>query len=530
MDATYGILIVDDEAYFRRYLNSCIDWEEYDFKICAEASNAEEALRILPDIRPDVILADIHMTGMDGIEFSRKVKKEYPFICIILITGFNEFEYAKQAVEIGVSNYISKPFEKSELINSILKVKETLRDVESRKDLILSLKKQCDDNIPVVREAVLHKLLAGSFGGDIGKAEKELNRLDLKLPPFPSAVVILESDLLAAGNAETQKFIEKRLYSITESECLSVVQENCLVGIVHLEKDGMKGYFKSSCGRIISEIRKMYGGSVSIGIGTVCRKTEQIPESYEKARIALKNKFLLGGNRVISYGTLKMSGVGEEMYPFGLKNDLLMYARLLDEDKVSKTINDIYCSLLEKAISIDFVLILYTELLSDCFSFLAEYGYLRSEVFGAGFSPFEEIVKSRTISEVNAFVQSVYGRVISFLKSRKKINSLGMVKKAKEYIDQNYAGNLTIKDIAAKVFFHPSYLRFLFKKEMGMTVNEYITRVRMEKAKELLQKGKSNTEAASLVGYADATYFSKCFKKYYKINPSEYEKSLNLRI
>lgn len=205
-----------------------------------------------------------------------------------------------------------------------------------------------------------------------------------------------------------------------------------------------------------------------------------------------------------------------------------MYTRLLDGDNVQETFGTIYNFIKSSKLSIDYIYILYTELLSLGFSYLAEYGYNREKVFGPDFHPFEEIINKQTMMEAHDYVSYIYGKLIECINDNKKIHSVRIVDKAKEYIEDNFQRNdLLIEDIVASVFFHPSYLRFLFKKETGITLGDYLTEVRMLKARELLKNQKLNhTEVSSMIGYSDVAYFSKCFKKYNKISPSEYERNI----
>lgn len=524
----YRILIVDDESYFRQYLKSTVSWADLGFEIAGEASNGEDALDLIPQIKPEVILADIHMTEMDGIAFSKEVKRRYPYISIILITGYNEFEYARQAIKIGVSNFLSKPIDKQELIDGVLKIKKEIISTDNREKLISTLQQRCDETMPLVRDSVLYRFIKGGY--DPEQMQSDLKRLSISVPSCPSVVIAAEYGADPEGDRETRKNIGRYLLehfcAILHMDCVAFAHEELILCVAGLGAPRFIGYLKDCCSGIIKECTDRFGGFVSIGIGDIAAAAGQLPSSHSNAMIALHNKFLLGNNRVISYDSLKISGMGKEIYPFELKNDLLMYFRLLDDQRVEKTMMGIYTFIRNKPVSIDFIYILYTELLSNCLSCLAEYGCKNNEVFGAGFSPFVEILNGRTVKEVHEYVVSVYMKAIFYLKNRKKQKSISTVKKAKEYIDLNYAVcNLTVEKIAENVFFHPSYLRFLFKKQMGMTVSEYVTQVRMEHAKQILAQGKfSNMAVASMVGYSDSAYFSKCFKKYYKINPSEFEK------
>lgn len=525
-------MIVDDEDYFRQYLRSTVDWNAIGFEIDGEASNGEEALALVPQVKPDIILADIHMAKMDGIAFSREVKIRYPYINIILITGYNEFEYAKQAVKIGVSNFLSKPFDQQELISSVLKIKDEIVNLSDREKLISTLKQQYSETIPLVRDVVLYKIVKGKYTA--GQIKEDMERLKVSLPQCPAVAMVIECEIADHPDKQSRESfrqkIKSALCSIVNIECVVFEHEDTMISIMGLGEKRFYNYLKNSCEKIISDFAGNYEGYISIGIGSVCTSGDQIPGSYKAAKVALNNKFLLGNNRAISYESLKIKGSDVEVYPFQLKNDLLMYLRLLDEEKVRKTMSEIYDFIKAKQVSIDFIYILYTELLSNCFSCLAEYGYKTDEVFGGKFSPFEQILNGRTIGEVHEYIISVYIKVISYLKDRKNKNSVSAVKKAKSYIDENYAAaNLTIEKIAENVFFHPSYLRFIFKKEMGITIYEYLTKVRMERAKQLLMKGGfTNTAVANMVGYSDPTYFSKCFKKCYKINPSNFEKNRSI--
>lgn len=524
----YRIMIVDDEDYFRQYLKSTIDWNALGFEIAGEAANGEEALTFIPQVKPDIVLADIHMAKMDGIAFSREVKSRWPYINIILITGYNEFEYAKQAIKIGVSNFLSKPFDQQELINSVLKIKNEIIHFSDREKLISTLKQQYSETIPLVRDSVLYRIVKGEYIAD--RMQTDMARLKISLPKCPAIVAVIDCEREpgeARGEERIKQEIKDALCSFVNIECVAFEHEGTIIGIMGIGEERFYGYFKHCCEKVVADFTERYSGGVSIGIGNVCVTQDQIPASYETAKVALSNKFLLGNNRVICYDSLKIKGTDVEIYPFQLKNDLLMYLRLLDGEKVQRTMSEIYNFVRQKKVTIDFVYILYTELLSNCFSCLAEYGYKTDEVFGDQFSPFERMLKGRTVTEVHEYIISVYMKVIAYLKDRKSKNSINAVKKAKSYIDENFSkSNLTVEKIAENVFFHPSYLRFIFKKEMGVTVYEYLTKVRMEHAKELLAKGGlNNTAVANMVGYSDPTYFSKCFKKCFKINPSDFEKN-----
>ena len=118
------IMIVDDMPIFREYLTSCIDWNAYGFELCCEAKNGKEALEKFEVFYPDIVLTDINMPHIDGLELAERLMESYPDVSVVLISGHSEFEYARQAIKIGVSDYIVKPFEKEELILTLLKLQD----------------------------------------------------------------------------------------------------------------------------------------------------------------------------------------------------------------------------------------------------------------------------------------------------------------------------------------------------------------------------------------------------------------------
>ena len=530
----YQVMIVDDETYFREYLRATIQWECYDFRICDEASNGEEGLFKIPISMPDIILVDINMPGVNGIDFAKQVKQKYPHISIILITGYNEFEYARQALKIGVSNYISKPFEKQELIDSMVSLKNNIIDRKKKEVFISNLQKQYNETLPAIKNNILYNAAKGEYCNKYNELIEELKTLKVSMPRIPFLISIIKVDIPKDCDLNRREELKKKMASLINSivydECVIFEDNNNrIILVTGIGGEGKYELFISRCNEIIQNVNKKFELPITIGIGTVCRSLSDFPLSFEKSCIALRNKFLLGNNKVIEFYSLKFQDAVKEIFPFKLKNDLLMYTRLLDGDKVQETFGTIYNFIKSSKLSIDYIYILYTELLSLGFSYLAEYGYNREKVFGPDFHPFEEIINKQTMREAHDYVSYIYGKLIACVNDNKKIHSVRIVDEAKKYIDNNFQRNdLLIEDIATSVFFHPSYLRFLFKKETGITLGDYLTEVRMLRARELLKNPRLNhTEVAGMLGYSDAAYFSKCFKKYNKISPSEYEKSIN---
>lgn len=532
----YKIMIVDDETYFREYLKSAIDWNNLEFSICSEASNGKDALKKMQAELPDIVLADINMPHFDGISFAEQAIKMYPDIKIIFITGYNEFKYAKSALKLGVADYILKPFEKKELTISLNAVKRELKERKTNDAYIRNLETRVNDSIEVLKNNILFDAVKGDYKNKHGVLKRKLQSFGLVFPEGRYLVASLNINVSTKMLEDSEsnyrnKLIEVLSDTLRDNSIFFEGKNNQFVIITSLDEDN--GYRKClvQFNKIIAMLASTIADGAVIGVGTQKTNIKYLDESYKCSQAALKNQFILGSNKVIEYDALKIDDEEKEALPFNLKNVLFMNLRLLNEQKVNETLREIYKIFKERKLSIDYIYAYYNELITLCLSYISEYGYTGSDIFGDDFNPFGEMQMKPTLKDLHEYIFELYNKLIKTLYDRKKNYTIEVVEKAKKYIDDNYANhNLRLEDIAFNVFVHESYLRLLYKKHMGITIGQYLTKKRMQQAKYLLENNYINyADIAQKTGYSDAAYFSKCFKKYYKVSPSEYRKSINLK-
>ena len=389
--------------------------------------------------------------------------------------------------------------------------------------------------MPVLKNSILFNAVRGVYKNKSSLLKKQLQAMGIVLPKERYLVASLEIDMLAEVHDDNKSKYKKQVIAVledvlSEKSIFFEGKSNQIVIIASLKKDN--GYRKCIIRfkKIVSELRNTIADSATVGVGTQKTHLQDLDESYNCSQTALKNKFILGNNKVIEYDALRINDEKKEALPFNFKNDLFMHLRLLDKKKTNETLDEIYRVLKKQNLSINYIYAYYNELIILCLSYLSEYHYTESDIFGDRFSPFEEMQRKPTMKDVHEYICELYNRLISTMYNRKKHYTIEIVEKAKKYIDENYFyHNLKVEDIALNVFVHESYLRLLFKKHIGMTIGQYLAETKMEHAKVLLEN--SNTSYADIAqktGYNDAAYFSKCFKKRYKVSPSEYRKSINL--
>lgn len=520
------IMIVDDMPIFLEYLRGCIDWNSYGFEICCEAHDGREALEKIDEFYPDVVLTDITMPYVNGLELAEKVTKDYPDISVILITGNNEFEYARKAVKLGVCDYIVKPFEKEELILSLLKLHDNIDKAVESTEI-----KNAKHN-----EDLRALIYVGTSGEDSEKKleEKIFGNYEEKAG-YLLALLRFDVSSYAANDADDreqlmnwEQLIAKMLSDKLEIEGQFKIfhdYENNIVVLMrfdsHLESDNYKGYE-------FSDIIQIVKNQLEIGSSIALAKADKLKEikmAYEKALVYLSQRSfgqfydIRNSSDEVTYSSLeaitRLNKDLETLQSDDAENVLnILWEKLREGRNVDEREVKIYdMNLLSSAISI-----LMTNIISKGFSI--------EKIYGEGFSPEKFMSDASNAQEMKERVIFLYKKRIEFERGKKQSKTHDIATSAKEYIEENYADSgLSISDISENLCVNQTYLRKMFKDEMNMTLTEYITQYRMQKAKALLTSTDDKLSSiAENVGYNDVSYFSNVFKKFYGVSPRSMSK------
>ncbi len=524
-----NLMIVDDEPLFRDFLVNFIPWEEYGFNLVAQAKNGVEALELADFHQPDVVLTDINMPKMDGIEFATELLKLAPETSVVFITGHNEFEYARKAIRLGVSDYILKPFEKEELVLTLLKIKDNIH--EAGTDSLMNDTDLYDFIMPLLTSDILSrdtKLINQAknlgFTDDCfyGLACLDIDHLDHRYTNQEEKMLWRFSvmNIFKELVEDDHSIDSDRVHIFYDYEgnitCLYISDE---------EGHTFDGLFSSVMEQLVSSVSKYLDFTVTIGISTIHKGLSGIGLAYDEALSALHHKFIDFNKRIIYFHDVPKENRDFSWYNASVNENILSALRSRDKDKLIQDLSTLYINMKNHHISFEFAKIIRQGLISLLLSHITQSGKSMELIFGSELTPLEAVEKADTIFLQQELMEDLYLKTIDYFLENTSSRSSQIALTGKSFIDDNYTNSgLTVQDIASAQFINQTYLRSMFKKEYGMTVSDYLTKTRMENAADLLKRKTHRlADIAEMVGYNDSSYFSKCFKKYYGVSPSQYE-------
>jgi len=519
------ILIVDDIPIFREFLKTAIDWEYYGFEICAEARDGREALKLAEEQDPDIVLADITMPYLDGIELTEKLMDLNPGISVVLITGNSKFEYAQKAIRLGVKDYIVKPFEKEELIISLLKIHDNIiRSNESREETRL---RDTEERNLFFRSLIYSQTLPAAK--ELSHSIRKLG-IELKGDGFAIASVEIENseDLITEESMNWKDPIGHMIMEDLEDEADIHVFEDYESRLILLfcSEEGVTddGMVKEELERLIELIREKTGFQITIGMGRRSENCRGIRKSYLESLNALNYRHQWGKNRVILYESVSKDTGDFGFYSSEMNEKIYTGLNRLNGEYVDAALGEVFREIDGNALSCQYRNMVYMGLLSLLLSWIVQKGQDTHAIFGEGYAPYDVLSRDGEDDGKRDFISRSFREAIGHFSVTKESRSFQIAMKTKELIEKDYSdSNLTVEQMARRQGVNQTYLRSMFKGETGMTITEYLLKIRMERTVEHLKEGGVNlTCIAESVGYGSASYLSKCFKKYYGQSPSEF--------
>ncbi len=535
----YKIMLVDDEAEVREAIRESIDWARHGYEFAGSYSNGADALDAIGDVRPDLVLSDICMPLMDGIEMTKRVARTAPDTKVVILTGYDEFDYAQQALRLKVHDFVVKPITPRELRALLDRIKQELDREAEERDRIARLRVQLQESLPLLKERFLECLVQGAVGEE--EAERKFAYFGLEKPVPPIVALSVDIDQLDDGsrerwenNAELQRYAAFKI-ALEATEGLGALvfrtKEGRVVALLSgvAEGDDGDGGIVRLSETIRRSVKNYMKFTVTVGIGTPCASLGDIPCSYEASLSALDYRFLLGNNRVIRLQDLERPSSfvcppdpeWNRKFASALKTGTHREAHLLIERFIgqlkSSSLPIEVCYVRVQSTMIDIVNSI-RELLGDGEDWLRQLG-----------SALQRIDEFHRLEDVEAWLKNISGEAIRLLAERRGDLSRIQVRSAIAYIERHYREeSLSLMDICNHVHMSKSYFSALFKLHTGQTMMEYVTRIRLETAKTLLQAEPplKTYDIAADVGYGDPQYFSVLFKKHVGVTPTEYRDAM----
>jgi two-component system, response regulator YesN len=543
----YRLLIVDDEPTVRAGLCSYFDWASYGIEVMGEAEDGDIALDIVARDQPDLILTDVRMLNMDGITMSQRISAEYPAIKIIFVSGHDDADYLKSAMKVSAVDYIFKPVNLQELTTVIKRVIANLDAERSerlhKEEMLVKLK----EGMPLLREKFLFSLIGD--GGPKAELAARVSFLGLRLPVDASywVMVVSVDDLAEVMASRSERDRQLLWYAV-----LNIYQE--------LLDTHMQGYaFEHRIGEFVGvlQVTDPQGGDsatevaeslfalagdlraalarwlkigVTIGISEMAGGLPGLAPAYKQAREAADYKWYLGKNRIITMNSLESAKPEDvdKRYDYELNEKLISALKADDTVKMAEAVDRIFASLAcSRPDGLKYGRNLCMQLVLAIGQLLMELGAGDADLEVMEEELREALYRKETLTDMRALIESYLATVGERIREKRTGKMANVVDRVRAYIEENYAnGGLTVADIGKAVYLSSTYVSLLFKQETGQTVGEYLTHVRMDKAKELLRDPQYKFyDICHAIGYTDPSYFTKLFKKMTGATPSAYRDS-----
>ncbi len=535
----YKIMFVDDDLLILKHLQQIFDWESLGFIVLPSATNGTIALKKIEFDIPDILICDINMPNMNGLELIEILKISHPDIQCILLTVNDSFCCAQQALNLGVKHYLLKPIEPDQLKKLIVDITKTLNTSHEHEVLINKLYNKAKLNDRMIRDKFLNWLVSGRQSLNENQLIEKLNFYHLPINANEFQIVSIHINSFNFDNIEGEQLenlIQTVVTSLEDtlspySNCVvftdSFYQFNVLVGfsndlvnfgpditfLCHLLKDDLLfnlnlpvTIFYSRRYKGLSNIYRCYYDTKFLSQYTSSIMSQGILSFDEYLNHAFDAQVDLDAIRTETFRQLRAGNLSK----------LFLHLHNTLEHPFSHGAFDTF-----NMLRIDFVM--------TGIMYLQENQLSLQDIFDKNYTPLSEIVEINTLDECTQFFEYYFGKIINYIQSNKISSGRLIAEKCIELIQQNISSpELSVKWISTQIYINENYLSRIFRKEMNLSLSKFITRERLKTAKNYLNRGYRNLQQISqMVGFSDPLYFSKCFKKEYGIAPSQYISKIN---
>lgn len=533
------MILAEDETAVRRGLKNIIPWEKLGIEIISEAVNGQEAFDLCQELKPDILFTDIRMPIMDGLELAVKLKEVKSSIRIVFISGAQDFNYAKTALDVDADGYILKPVKINEVTEVFQKVVSWIKFERNRQSEVTHLKQQQNEYFPVIREKFLQNLLMGAYS-DKTQIKDKIKYFKLPYDVNESLLVsVMQIDDYSKTTENTSEE-DKQLLSFSVTNIVDEIVSNYSSGIsfclnesefviIFNQSVQVNGKYNEICEELTTCLSKFLNISISIGIGTWVEGISSINSSYKDARTALQYKFYTGKSSVLDINDINIinnttveSLNSSQIYE--TENQLMGFIKLGDIEGASNVLDSLFNNLCsDRNVPVDYIQSICVEIICIASRTTKEIGQNLSGIFGNQAAIIEEIYRKENVEALRLYISDTILRVCEYFSKKYSQKNSKVILTIKDIIDQRYSEDLSIAKISEEVFLTPNYISMIFKQEMNETITNYIIKVRMETAKNLLKSTDMKIlEISRKVGYEDPHYFSKAFKKYTGTHPQKY--------
>lgn len=532
------VFLVEDEMVIRRGIKNSIDWEKEGYIFCGEASDGELAYPMIIKEKPDILITDIRMPFMDGLELCKLVKKELPNIKILILSGYDEFDYAKEAIRLGVTEYLLKPISSGKLLEALNGVSESIRREKEDKDLVRKYMEEMRENTEHEKQKFFEQMIAGNLS--MADALETGKKYEMNLSAGMYNLLLFRFTL-GKENRKSGELLGEAEYAIEKlTERLEYVFEfqrgvEDWAFLLMADNEEQMSERVKELSKDLEEIMKNYSTIAYFGgIGQPVARLRELEESFREAERALAARFTMELNRIISVEDIRMAQNVDtlddiEITSFGeIEKTRTMLEKFLNngaEDEIDEFV-DVYINELPEENLKSVLMRQY--IIMDAYIVMMSFCEKIEGIEGEMQAQSEELKNSmktiQTLEEIKNYIRMLLKKIIGVRDTISGRRYSDIIEIAKDQIRKTYMSDeISLNTIAAEVGMSPSYFSSIFSEEMGKTFVEYLTEIRMDRAKELLMCSSMKTsEIGYEVGYKDPHYFSYIFKKTQNCTPKEF--------
>lgn len=535
----YKVLIVDDYYYVREDIKCMLNWEQYGFMCTYTASNGKEALDICMAVDPDIVITDICMPVMDGIELINNLKANDLKAVVIVLSCFDDFNFVKSAMRNGAVDYILKHFIKKDILLEVLeRARAQILARQENRENSYKLKKQNILTAPMVIDKVIRQLINGLFFKESDIFD-QLKMVDSRVKLKKTAVLIIEIE-------EYRDYVKSSQEK--EKDLLIFSMLNIINEVLTASDGGLTSYYE--VGRIvvifdgadessnvvlierINEISnkiQMYlfeylKINVTIGISDICFSLKEFPEYYLQASTAVKNKIYLGKRRIINFRDTKPFSNSKIVFDAVKEEELFNFIREHKKIEAVTVLEKFHNE--HKAMNVVPEKLYHNsyDLVNCIYKFIRSNKLNEEIILNSEESLYLKVQRLETLAEIKEVFKTIVYRIIDEISLWSSNGIRKEILRAIEYINKNYIKDITLDMIAELIGISKNYLCMLFKQEVGVSVIDYLNRLRIEKAKQYMKYNNMKIyEIAEAVGIPNIKYFSKLFKEMEGISPKEFK-------
>lgn len=541
----FKVFLVEDEVVIREGLRKSIPWNQYGFTYTGDAPDGEIALPMIRQQQPDLLITDIRMPFMDGLALSQRVHQELPDTKIIIISGYDDFQYAQQAIEIGVEQYLLKPITKTALVKALDEVRTKLEAEQEQRTYVERFRQEAKEYEHFSRRRFFERLVLGQT--PVGDLYNDAQKLDIDLNAQSYNIVLYNvfqhvsgapsrGEQYSAQQAETQQELENFFL-----RCPQFILFRWSLTVYAVLIKSRQDRIAAETDFCIQNIRRRFESMDDsfewyVAAGTPVARLSFLHTCFEEASRILSYRHLCVGQHILTQDSLNILNRNDtesrlqeldisKMSPEILQNFLKNGAPEETEGFVQQYLDSIGREALDSMLFSQYVML---NVRFTAAAFVESLNCEQSELTTVVDS-LPSISQMFGADNVERYITRLLSRAVELRESTYSTQYHEVVKQGLRYIDQHYAEpTMSLNEVACHTKISANYFSALFSQEMGCTFVEYLTKKRMEKAKELLRSSTMRTgEIALAVGFKDAHYFSYLFRKTQGCTPRDYKGGRN---